>query len=950
MLPLATYRLQFNREFTFRAAAELLDYLKELGISDCYSSPLFRATLASTHGYDVCSFSEINPLLGSAEEFEQWCAGLRDRDMGLILDIVPNHMACNLCNDWWRDVLTNGTTSPQATWFEIDWQPDVPALKNKVLVPILEDHYGRVLDAGKLRLIHEAGEFLVAYYDIKFPVSPATAQMLDSELTHRGLGEVLDHFNRTEALHALLQKQNYRLAYWRVAFEEINYRRFFDVAQLISLRMQLPEVFAAAHQMVFRLIAEGKVTGLRIDHPDGLWDPKGYFARINEWYEAWRPPEREQKAVSQSAFGADLRTERGSEKQRNTTILARAGSKPVSGRDHAARFCVIAEKILTGDEPLPEDWRVDGTTGYDFLNKLNGLFVASEHEHELDAIYRDFTGYESDFEQIAQKSKRQVLLASFGSELNALSRRLRELAALSRDCQDFTYPELRSALIALISCFPVYRTYINEQTTTVSPSDRAAIQEAFTTLHGVPPLGGSANTSDQLSNSRFTFHVSPPVLHFLKNVLLLEAPRDLTPEAHHLRHEFIMRLQQLTGPVAAKGVEDTAFYRYNRLVSLNEVGGAPATFGLSVEAFHQHNRSRAERWPHSLLATATHDTKRGEDTRVRIDVLSEMSSEWQEAVTRWRTLNASKKTVIEGEPAPDANDEYFLYQTLVGCWPNTNSPTEMNHLRERLAAYLLKSLREAKRHTSWIEPDLAYEKAAQDFVSRFLSAKSLFLEAFKPFQQRVSWFGRLNSLSQTLLKLTCPGVADIYQGTELWDFHLVDPDNRAPVDYSVRKKLLAEIKNRFSDSAAPTAFAELLKDDNVGASKLFLIWRILEFRRRNPALLERGTYTPLQISGPKCHHLCAFARMLGDSAIIVIVPRLCFGLLEGNETLPLGPGVWHDTTIQLPPNSPAVQWSNVITQHSLGNHPGASGIRTRDALAAFPVALLTSSWPLGEFC
>jgi (1->4)-alpha-D-glucan 1-alpha-D-glucosylmutase len=779
-VPTATYRLQFNREFTFAQAQEILDYLRDLGITDCYASPPFRAGAESTHGYDICCFEELNPSLGGLDGFRQFAAAARERGLGLLLDMVPNHMGSALTNPWWLDVLKHGPQSQYAQFFDIDWDPPTPGLRNKVLLPVLEDHYWQVLKSGKLRVAEENGEFVIAYHDHRFPIAPESK----ASLKH---------------LHQLLEEQHYRLAYWRIGPHEVNYRRFFDVTELVSLRMEQPEVFEATHKLLFQLIEEGFVTGLRIDHPDGLGNPKEYFERLQK-----RGP-----------------------------------------------IYVVAEKILTADEPLPNDWPVDGTTGYDFLNRLNGIFVDQRNESAMTKIYQEVTGCTEDFQSVAYASKKKVLAASFQSEINALAHRLKKLAR----GRDFTLQDLRAAITETAVAFPVYRTYATE--------------------------------SDDPDSQYVPAAVDNPALEFVRDVLLLKTPE----------REWVMKFQQLTGPVMAKGLEDTAFYNYNRLLSLNEVGGSPEKFGVTLDEFHRYNIEKQKRWPNSLLATATHDTKRGEDLRARLNVLSEMPNEWRAVVSKW----------LQPLAAPTPNDQYLLYQTLVGAW---NGPED--GFADRICGFMTKAMREAKSHTNWTDPNAEYEQATLDFVRRLLAPDNPWWKDFEAFQSRVAFFGRYNSLSQLLLKMTCPGVSDFYQGTELWDFNLVDPDNRRPVDYKVRRSLLAR-----------------LKENSAEESKLFVIWRTLHFRNANCELFERGEYVPINATS---EHLCAFARYWKGRRVIVAAPRLIYGLCGGQLVAPLGP-VWGDVALQ----TEIKNFENVFTGERVTTN------RVADILKTFPIALLAQS-------
>ncbi|MEY2430144.1 MAG: 4-alpha-glucanotransferase [Verrucomicrobiota bacterium] len=865
-VPGATYRLQFNRQFTFAQATALAQYLRELGITDCYASPLFKARPESTHGYDICSFSELNPNLGTTADFERFTAHLRQLNLGLVLDMVPNHMATDLSNGWWYDVLENGKRSPHATFFDIDWHPLEADLRDRVLLPILEDDYAKVLEAGKIQLLFSESRFFLSYYDRRFPVSPESYSV--SAALQRLIGRAGDP-QSFDQLHALLQHQHYRLASWRTAHEQINYRRFFDVTELISLRMELPEVFQAAHELLFRLLRDGQVTGLRIDHPDGLWNPKQYFSRL------------------QSAF---------------------------------PHLYIVAEKILSGDETLPGDWPVAGTTGYDFLNRVNGLFVDRTNEQVFNEIYQRFTGCSTDFKEAARASKKKILQTSFLSELKSLTARLQRLAASSGLDRDFTFNQLQASLTEIIAAFPVYRTYVTEETVALSVAEQECTAQALNEA--------AAQCPDRHAR----------VLQFVGNLLLLRPTGNSENTA--AAREFVMKFQQLTGPVTAKSVEDTAFYTFNRLVSLNEVGGDPAEFGVTPEKFHAHNQAQANRWPHSLLATATHDTKRGEDVRARINVLSEMPDAWDQAVTRWKNLNAIKKSSVKGEPAPQPNDEYLLYQTLVGAWPpEADGSGGLKDFSERCTACLLKSVREAKAHTSWTDPDSAYETALKNFIGSILadSGPNPFLDDFKTFQRKVAFFGHFNSLSQTLLKITSPGVPDFYQGSELWDFSLVDPDNRRPVDYQVRQQLLAGLKKMLPN--------ELLQTSHTGQIKLFLIWKALQFRRRHSELFSYGSFLPLSIKGPKGNHAVAFARQWNDQTALIIAPRLVAGLTKGAQQAPLGRAVWQDTTVELTNHLCTLRYRNVFTDEMLSDQefPRRQGLSLANALSHFPLALLEAS-------
>ncbi len=992
-IPDATYRLQFNRDFTLAQATEIAPYLRDLGISDCYASPLFQATPRSTHGYDVCCFDLFNPWLGTPADFDTWSARLRELGLGLILDMVPNHMGADLSNHWWADVLQRGRESPFASFFDIDWQPPRGGLQNKVLLPTLEDHYATVLEAGKLRLVCQHGLVTLAYHDRQFPIAfhscaklleevaalleaepgrlplptelsqvletllqardsselahlPARIQDWDRESTafHEALERVCQQFNGQpgrprsfDKLDALLRAQHYRLAFWRVGSEELNYRRFFDVTDLVSLRMEHPLVFQACQQRVFHLLQQGQVTGLRIDHPDGLWDPKDYFRRLQAGY-LLTPfdPSTDRREEAESDISGWLTEqlvslEQQEAEERPAAISGPGG--PTGGRSSRPTWplFVVAEKILSGSESLRRDWAVEGTTGYDFLNHVSGLLVDASGEKAFDALYFKFTDHPVSFGDVVYASKKHILESSLVSEWNALALRLKALAERTRYAQDLTLRQLRRALAEILAALPVYRTYVTPEATRIIPREQAYVEQT----------ARAAKT--RLSNP------DHPAIDFIQDLLLLRPPADFDEEARRLAREFVLRFQQLSGPAMAKGLEDTAFYRYNRLISLNEVGGDPSRFGVSLESFHEANLRRAAEWPHSLLATATHDTKRGEDVRARLSVLSEMPAEWQSAIERWRRLNAETRPIVHGHAAPHPNDEYLLYQTLVGAWPwmpgQEETPAGLAAFRDRVGAYMLKATREAKVHTSWTDPNRGYEDATRQLVTRLLDPSNrLFLDDFRRFQRTVALCGAINSLAQLLLKMTCPGVPDFYQGTELWDFSLVDPDNRHPVDYTARRRLLDELRSAWAEGPA-TRFSflrELLQHSYTGQIKLHILWRGLDVRRRHRHLFSEGAYLPIQAWGPKQQHVCAFARTLAGDVALTIVPRLPWSLTAGSGAWPLGEPIWQDTRIELTSPRMAGHYTNALTGEEFDLKPGPGGIYLSlgAALAHFPLALL----------
>jgi (1->4)-alpha-D-glucan 1-alpha-D-glucosylmutase len=982
-VPSSAYRLQLNPGFTFRDARDLVPYLYALGVSDCYVSPVLQARAGSSHGYDICDHSRLNPDLGGEEEFDAFADALGEHGMGLILDAVPNHMGIgDAANAWWTDVLENGPGSVYAPFFDIDWHPVNPDLDGKVLLPLLEDQYGRVLEAGKIRLAYDRGEFFLLYHQVRLPVAPCTYPVILERLLPglaAALGEGHEHvrelrsiltalgylpprtelapervaerarekevvkrrlaalcaagaevraaveacvgaFNGTpedprsfDALDRLVEMQAYRPAFWRVAAEEINYRRFFDINELAAIRMESPEVFRPAHELLLRLLARGKATGLRIDHPDGLWNPASYFRRVQESYALAHVRERLPAGRADDALAREVAE----------AVAVEAGGAP------PRPLYLVAEKILSEGEGLPQDWAVDGTTGYDFLNAVNGLFVDAEGRDAFDRVYQQFARPPAEFAQVVSSAKKMVMLVSMASEVNALGHQLDRIAERNRRYRDFTLNSLTFALREVIACLRVYRTYITGPEA-VSPRDRLVIEEAVEEAKRRNPRTAEA------------------VFDFVRDTLLLANVGDFSEADRPRLVEWAMKFQQMTGPVMAKSVEDTVFYTYNRLVSLNEVGGAPDRYGVSPAAFHRQNAERLARWPHSLLTTSTHDTKRSEDVRARLNALSEMAGEWQAALARWGRLNAAKKTVVEDQPAPDHNDEYLLYQTLLGAWP-VGPPLAggaLAEFRERIAAYMQKATKEAKVHTSWVNPNEEYDDAVRQFVHRLLpeAADDPFLADLLPLQRRVAFFGYFNALAQVLLKLTCPGVPDLYQGTELWDFSLVDPDNRRPVDNDLRRRLLAQLQARVGEAGhdlRPLA-AELLAGLPDGRIKAYLIYRALHFRAAHEELFARGGYLPLEATGSRREHVCAFARSLGDQVVLVVVPRLVVGLAGGDERAPVGPGVWEETLLVLPPGMAGWSYRNLYTGEVLtpGTEDGTPSLPLAAVLACFPVALL----------
>ncbi|MFA5700873.1 MAG: malto-oligosyltrehalose synthase [Desulfuromonas sp.] len=963
-IPCSTYRLQFRREFTFEHALKILPFLQQLGISHCYASPCLQARPGSIHGYDIIDHNAINSELGGAPTFARFVSALHQQNMGLILDIVPNHMGImGSDNVYWLDVLENGQAARYAAFFDIDWAPLKKTLQGKVLVPVLGDYYGNVLEAGEfhLRLDVERGAFSVYYFEHQFPIDPReypriltrALARLEQSLGHKDqrlvefqrlicafsnlpsrqardqksvaernrnkevhkaelarllcdadiahvVDETLELFNSEEGidqLHELLENQAWLVSYWRVAADEINYRRFFDINDLAGLRMEDPAVFAATHTLVLNAIARGDVQGLRIDHPDGLYDPAGYFNML-------------QAQVASRLVSPHLQDSSPAAKDLTTP------ERP---------FYVVVEKILIGAEQLRQNWAVSGTTGYDFANLVNGLFVDGGAEAQMSRIYADFVGQITPLQETIYQAKKLIMRVALSSELHVLAQQLGRIAEMDRHTCDFTLSSLRDTLREIIAVFPVYRTYV--QADSIQTEDLRYINLAV------------AAAKKKTRETDFA------IFDFIRKVLSTEIAEGKSSDYRQQVITFTLKFQQYTGPVMAKGLEDTAFYRYNRLLSLNEVGGAPQSFGVSVATFHAQNQHRAENWPHAMLGSSTHDSKRSEDVRARINVLSEMPDQWQAKVRRWARINRDRghdrgQCGAQGQSCVTPNDEYFLYQTLLGVWPLTEpGAAELQTLCSRVSASLLKAGREAKLHTSWEHPDPDYEAALSTFVEALFRApaNNPFLQDFLPFQQLVSQVGLFNSLSQTLLKLTAPGMPDIYQGNELLDFSLVDPDNRRPVDYRRRIELLDQLKGRLDAGEKRSGVVRgLLQPPAAECAKLYLTWRGLQLRRTHPELFRHGNYQALRLFGTHAEHLCAYARSYKGMLVLTLAPRLIFRLAEGKA--PLGEDVWGETWVEVP----HAKWTNWLTDQPLcaEGHGEVWRLPVGRILCDFPVAAL----------
>jgi (1->4)-alpha-D-glucan 1-alpha-D-glucosylmutase len=884
-IPCSTYRLQLHKEFTFDDAAGIADYLRALGVSHVYCSPYLQASPGSMHGYDVVSHQRVNQELGGAEGHERFCRKLGEVDLGQVLDIVPNHMSLGKENRYWWDVLENGTSSRYASFFDIDWQPQEERLRDKVLMPILGDQYGKVLQTGGIRVVRRGNRFQVECSGQTLPTSPTSLPVILSRAAEyaksdtlsflaasfgrlpqpeyvdrrtilarnrdkvvlfdllerlsneeQGVWEAIDQSvselnGNQDALDDFLNQQNYRLAYWKTADQQLSYRRFFDVNSLIGLRVEREYVFEETHALVLDWLKRGVLDGVRVDHPDGLRDPLEYLKRL---------------------------------------------------REKAPDAWVVGEKILEPGEFLRESWPIQGTTGYDFLNVALGVLVAPEGMAELTSMYGDFTNEITDFHSIAHEKKISVTQEGLGSDVNRLTSLFVEICEANRDRRDYTQAEVRRAIREVAACFDIYRTYVVPEREEITDEDREHITQA-------------TECAKQQRQD-----IDGNLFDFMRDVLTMVVKGKKETE-------FVLRFQQFTGPVMAKGVEDTAFYCYDRLTGMNEVGSDPGRNGLSVAEFHAYCEKMQATHPATMTTLATHDTKRSDDVRARLAVLSEIPGKFYSAIQRWSRMNSAFRTGKRGSPAmPDRNTEYLYYQTLIGAWPLP---------MDRAQAYMLKAVREAKQQTTWVANNKEFEEALRMFIELTLNYAP-FLRELQQFVDRVRDAGRVNSLAQTLLKHTAPGVPDLYQGTELWDLSLVDPDNRRPVDYGLRKRLLCELKRMKAEDVA----AQVMLRADEGLPKMWTIHKALELRREQPDCFgSEAEYTPLEVDGDRHDHVIAYLR--GED-VVTVVPRL---------TLKLG-SAWKDTIVVLPKG----RWRNRLTGGSV-----AGGVITmRLLLKDFPVALL----------
>ncbi|HET6182526.1 MAG TPA: malto-oligosyltrehalose synthase [Acetobacteraceae bacterium] len=854
-IPRATMRLQLHKGFTFDDAAALAPYMARLGISHLYASPILMARADSMHGYDVADPARINPELGGEDGFRHMVAALRAEGLGIIIDIVPNHMAVGEQNPWWQAMLREGPDSRYGRFFDIDWHPQNPLLPGKVLLPVLSRPYGEALVNGEIGLAPEGNGFVATYFDKRFPIRAE-----DEEAARQLCADEFD----PATLHTLLDRQHYRLAFWRTAPDEINWRRFFDINDLAGLRTENPDVFEASHATIFRLYAEGLIDGLRVDHVDGLADPRDYCRRLR-------------------ARLAELAPQR-------------PGGAP------AGPAWIVVEKILGEGESLPTDWQVDGTSGYDFMDLASAVLHDAAAAPELGALWASLSGRAAEFHVEETAARREIIDRSFTAQLDTALDALHRVALADLATRDMSRPAIRRALIALLAHFPVYRAYTTGAVP--RPGDACTFARAAVGAEA-EPHGARAEVIRQ-------------IVGWLRD-----------PDTEQKRIAAA-KFQQLSVPVAAKAVEDTAFYRYGRLISRNDVGFAAHRLGIDITEFHRRTAARARDFPAAMLATATHDHKRGEDVRARLAVLSEMPEEWGRTLRALMEQNARFRTVLGRFTTPAPGDEVMLYQMLLGAWPlaaDMEDARERRQFAARIAAWQEKALREAKLHTSWTEPDTDYENAAQRFLEAALEDRPS-RAALAAFAQRIGPAGAVNGLAQAALKLMSPGVPDFYQGTEFWDQTLVDPDNRRTVDFTARRAALAQ-------DDPPAQLIGVWRDGRV---KQALICRLLALRRAEPALFEQGTYEPLQVEGPRREHLIAFARRAGERFALTLVPRCTATMLNGDAPL-FAEGAWRGTCVKLPPWAARTALRDMLAGAS---HRPDGSLTAGRALRSFPIAVLTA--------
>ncbi|EPX61661.1 Malto-oligosyltrehalose synthase [Cystobacter fuscus DSM 2262] len=983
--PLSTYRVQLHKGFSFEDARRIVPYLARLGVSDIYCSPYLKASPGSTHGYDCVDHKQLNPEVGSPVQHEAFCNTVREHGLGQVLDVVPNHMGIETFNPLWFDVLENGPSSVYARFFDVDWHPVKDELAGKVLLPVLGDQYGVVLEKGELKLGFGDGAFVLHYYDRLFPVAPrqyerilarglealearlgpADAHLVElqsiltaihhlpprtetdrarsiernreKEVIKRRLAALVAASPQVAAyiaanveaingkpgdprsfdeLDAILEGGSYRLAQWRVAGEEINYRRFFDINGLAAMRVEDPEVFAEAHQLIFEWLRKGQVTGLRIDHPDGLYDPTAYFLALQERFFLERA-----RAFFDTEHAA--RAEQWPEVERRLRERWRAEAGANVDSPLRKALYVAVEKIQGGRERIPESWAVHGTTGYRFANAVGGIFVQPNAEGPMTETYHRFIGEAPDFEGLVYEKKRLIMHNFMSSELNMLAHRLNRISEMNRRTRDFTLNSLRRALTEFIALFPVYRTYVDNERPEPDERDVRYIKD---TLRHAKARNATLNVT---------------IFDFLGDVLLRRYPEHLGEHERAEMLAFAMKVQQVTGPVMAKGLEDTVFYVYQRMVSLNEVGGEPEHFGTSATIFHERNHERAVHWPASMLTSSTHDTKRSEDVRARLNVLSELPEEWRQRVEHWSSLTRTHRSEMPEGPAPSLNDEYLFYQTVVGAWPmgGSLSGKALEEFRGRIRDYMLKAIKEAKVRTSWTNPDKDYEEGMSRYVEACLDEEKgrAFLADLLAFKRRIERPGQHNALGQLLMKLMSPGVVDTYQGCELWDLSLVDPDNRRPVDYALRERMLRSLEQETEKGRAELC-TRLVADMEDGRIKLFVLTEGLRLRQRQAELFRKGGYRALSLTGPRADAAVAFSREHGSSVVIAVAPRYTLSALESGGLV----AAYEETSLELPASYASMTFRDVFTGQQVrpGRHGEGAVLPLSPLLVGFPLVLL----------
>ena len=964
--PLSTYRLQLHAGFTFADAEAVLPYLKQLGIGDCYASPIFEARPGSMHGYDVTRHDRLNPELGGEAGFARLATRLRELGMGLLLDIVPNHMGVGNDSQWWQDVLENGRASEYASYFDIDWAPLNPDMKDKLLLPILGSQYGDELEARHIQIVLADGRLMVKYFDHLIPIAPRslstifpepewdelgvpqsfrdilrdTAHIpphettdpalvaqrrqqlaelrprlrtsLESEEMRPVIEKALARINGVagdahsfDRLHELLEQQPYRLAFWRVSSEEINYRRFFDINDLVGLRMENAEVFAATHGQIRRLLARGEITGLRVDHADGMFNPRQYLIRLQLLYVAAHCcGETAQEPTAPNGIEVEVR-----DAMRSCDWAAAQGP-----------LYVVVEKILEPRESLPREWPVRGTSGYDFVYSGSQVFICGDNKRRFTDFYAKLIGEMTDPETIIYESKLNVMRNALSSETYVLTNLLSRLAAANRKVRDFTDDLLESAIRETIACFPVYRTYIDDRGQ-YTEGDRAFIRQA---------IARAKQRNRETDES---------VFDFLEDTLLLHGRAGAEIDQAELY--FALKFQQLTGPVMAKGVEDTAFYVYNRFIASNDVGSSLEAFGIATEDFHEANAGRLKAVPDAMLATSSHDTKRSEDVRNRMNVISEMTYIWPSYVRRWMRLNARhKRTLADGRVVPSVNEEYFIYQTLAGAWPwRMRNDSDRQEFLERMQQYMTKALSEAKVNLSWTNPNPAYVDAVHSFLRNILTEdgrgrEPRFVETLEELMPALRLFGAVNSLGQVVLKIASPGVPDFYQGTEMWDLSLVDPDNRRPVDYAVRQRALEGLREQATSQGELAVCRDVLDRLGDGRAKLWTVHRALGLRNRMADTFRRGDYVPVTATNGFARHVIGFTR---EKRVLAVVPRYAYSLMDGKARLPLS-HAWGRAEL-IVPEMAGMALENVFTGEWVHVSPEGR-LPLAQLFAEFPVALL----------